>query len=492
MMRFWRIFLLLLLIALVIDRNADHDTSVRGRIALVTRGERFDFAVWEIQAILNKAQQELFGYHAYISEDKRKQLVLEYFTLQGQLWALEQQIEAESLQPSGLSLADLQANYENIQKELESRRPLVEHIIEGQVSAVLQDEGFDVLGQIIPPVTMHFLNPPQVLVVSPRDEIRQYTTLVLKPADFTHRVALEAQIAQAVPEMSVWITRIGGIGVWPAMVMETDRAVVAFEITAHEWSHHYLIFFPLGMQYLSSEETRIINETTATVVGNEIGNKVIEKFYQDELIQGQVYLQPAPDYRLLLAAVENPQRPQIDHWGDSPIYTPYDTSRSVTRAMLDYLLEVKSAPEVQFILNRRVQQYGLLGYAPPADPNLPPPDTDQRQWLHHTRVMTDYLLALDNVPAAEFVMANGRQHTGMRVLNQAWFAFNSGYQDNPVVESRADGSTILVTEGGGGSPIGAAIYEIRARSGSLKEFLQIMRGITTSTELFNTLERLRQ
>jgi hypothetical protein len=88
-------------------------------------------------------------------------------------------------------------------------------------------------------------------------------------------------------------------------------------------------------------------------------------------------------------------------------------------------------------------------------------------------------------------MANGRQHTGLRVLNQAWFAFNAGYQDNPILEIRADGSTELVTEGGGGDPIGAAIYEIRARSSNLEAFLQIMRGITTSSELFDTLDRLR-
>lgn len=489
---FFRIAVLSLLIALVIDRNADHDNSIRGRIALATRGERFDFAVWELGAIFSKAKQEFFGYHAYISEDKRKKLVLEYFALQSQLWSLEQQIESASQNPPASTLPDLQADYEKTQAELKSRRPLVEHIIEGQVSTVLQDEGITVLGQVVPPVTMHFLNPPNVLVVSPRDEIRQYTTVVLNPEEFTYRVELEARVAEAIPEMSVWITRIGGIGVWPAMVTETDRAVVAFEITAHEWTHHYLIFFPLGMQYLSSEETRIINETTATLIGNEVGNKVIQKFYQEELAQGVVYLQPVPDYRLLLAGINNHRpRPQLDHWGDGLFYTPYEISRSLTRSTVDYLMDVQGKDAGQFILNRRVQQYALLGYAPSADPNLPPPDTDQRQWLHHTRVMADYLLALGKVPAAEYVMANGRQHTGLRVLNQAWFAFNAGYQDNPIIEIRADGSTELVTEGGGGDPIGAAIYEIRARSSSLETFLQIMRGITTSSELFDTLNRLR-
>lgn len=491
---FSRVTVLLLLLALLIDRNADHDTSLDGRISLATRGERFDFAVWEVQALLTKASQEMFGYHAYISEEERKKLVLEYLTLQNHLWALEQQIEAAALNPDATPtpLADLEAEYEETGDVLDSKQPLVEHIIEGQVSAILQNEGLTWLGQVIPPVSMHFLNPPNVLVVSPRDEIRQYTTVVLNPHEFTSRVALEAKIAATIPEMSVWITRIGGIGIWPAMVTETDQAVIAFEITAHEWLHHYLIFFPLGMEYLGSEETRIINETTATLIGNEIGNKVIEYFYQDELAQGLVYLQPVPDYRLLLAAVNNNQpRPEVDGWGYSVFYTPYEISQSVTRATVNYLLAIRGEDAAQYVLNRRARHDSLLGYFPPSDPNHLPSDIDQRSWLHHTRVMTDYLLALENVPAAEFAMENGRQHAGLRILNQAWFAFNAGYQANPVVQQQADGSIAIVTEGGGGDPIGAAIYEIRARSDSLKAFLQIMRDITTTTELFTALELLR-
>jgi hypothetical protein len=96
------------------------------------------------------------------------------------------------------------------------------------------------------------------------------------------------------------------------------------------------------------------------------------------------------------------------------------------------------------------------------------------------------------VDAAEATMEIGRQHSGLRVLNQAWFAFNAGYQANPVIQQQPNGSTILATEGGGGDPIGAAIYEIRARSSSLKDFMDIMRGITTRDELLAALAEIRQ
>ena len=40
----------------------------------------------------------------------------------------------------------------------------------------------------------------------------------------------------------------------------------AFEVIAHEWTHHYLYFFPLGLDYNDSGEIRTINETTAKMM----------------------------------------------------------------------------------------------------------------------------------------------------------------------------------------------------------------------------------
>lgn len=273
------------------------------------------------------------------------------------------------------------------------------------------------------------------------------------------------------------------------MVRETDRAVIAFEITAHEWAHHYLVFFPLGLEYFSSPDTRLINETTATIFGDEVGNLVIERFYRDYLASGQVYLQAIPDYRALLAqVVGNVQAFYADDSAaSSPLMRPAEGSRTVA----DVLLSSGHPEAAQLWLDVRANQNRLLGYQPPTDPNQPRPDSDAAGWISHTRLMADYLLLLGDVPAAELAMENGRQHTGLRVLNQAWFAFNVGYQANPVLVQQPDGTASLVTSGGGGDPLGAAIYEIRARAGSLQAFLQIMRGITTRENVFAALDELR-
>ena len=58
---------------------------------------------------------------------------------------------------------------------------------------------------------------------------------------------------------------------WPAKVIEWPDIRWAMEVTAHEWTHHYLSLYPLGWEYVNNQETRTINETTASIVGGMCG-----------------------------------------------------------------------------------------------------------------------------------------------------------------------------------------------------------------------------
>ncbi|MFP4321256.1 MAG: hypothetical protein ACLFTK_02270 [Anaerolineales bacterium] len=487
-----RLLALFFLIAWLFSGEGLPEDSPRGRIYALTRHQSFDYIEWEIEALWAKAQQTLFGYGAYIPEDAQRAYLLDYFATQNQLWTLQGQRD-QILQSGAAPDDELNANIRALEADLAESRLLAEEIIETQVSAVLAEEGFALLGQVLPPVSMHFLQVPDVLIVSPRDEIRQNFTLTLQAMTFEERVALEETIARAVPERAVYITRIGGVGVWPAMIRETDRAVVAFEVTAHEWLHHYLVFYPLGINYFTHPDTRIINETTATLFGNEIGNRVIERFYPQALARGEVYLQPIPDYRALLAAAEGRQRTvaAVDGAYTSPLTRAYEAQRVQTRALADFLLHSGYAAAAQTVLDAQQTNAARRNLAPLSYPDGAPMPRTREDWIGHTRLMADYLLGLGRVEAAEQAMAIGARHSGLRKLNQAWFAFNVGYQANPTVETAPDGSTVIVTEGGGGDPLGAAIYEIRARAPSLHAFIALMRGITTRAEVFAARERLR-
>ncbi len=99
--------------------------------------------------------------------------------------------------------------------------------------------------------------------------------------------------------------------------------------------------------------------------------------------------------------------------------------------------------------------------------------------MNKTRVQVDTLLAAGKIDEAEAYMearrrvfvANGY---AIRKLNQAYFAFYGGYQDEPGA--------------GGTDPTGPAIEELRLLSPDLLAWLQTMRGITTREQLIAAVE----
>ena len=77
-------------------------------------------------------------------------------------------------------------------------------------------------------------------------------------------------------DKSALVVAIGGVGVYPTMVQSTTDLNWLAEVVSHEWTHNYLTLRPLGVNYDTSPELRTINETTASIVGKEIGRALIE------------------------------------------------------------------------------------------------------------------------------------------------------------------------------------------------------------------------
>ena len=67
------------------------------------------------------------------------------------------------------------------------------------------------------------------------------------------------------------------------MVINTPNLIALIDITAHEWTHNYLFTFPTNLAWAYQTYPRLttINETTSTLVGQEIARKVITRFYPD-------------------------------------------------------------------------------------------------------------------------------------------------------------------------------------------------------------------
>jgi hypothetical protein len=125
---------------------------------------------------------------------------------------------------------------------------------------------------LFPPVLVSLTPPPNVLVIAPRTELRVTSSSVLRAMDVADQERLEASADST--GVSSLVAPIGGLATYPSMVLENDSAAQVLSSVAHEWLHQYLIFYPLGEGYWNSQETREINETTAEMIGSEVGSSV--------------------------------------------------------------------------------------------------------------------------------------------------------------------------------------------------------------------------
>jgi hypothetical protein len=420
----------LAVLVLILGNGTMLDRSLRARVTALARDDLFNYVAWEVDALWDKAEQELFGVQSYLPEDNRSALVVSYLSTLNEAQRLDAEIEQIYADPDvgdpDVASAGLRAERDALRRQLALDQPLTEGIIEEQVSAVLVDEGFAVAGQVMPPVSMHFSKTPALLVISPRDHIEFAVDINLKALSIEERAALETEIEQAL-DVSALIVPLGGLSLYPSMIIEpsyrdiSDKVARAFEVTAHEWSHHYLVFYPLGWEYGDNPETRIINETTATFFGREIAQKVMARYYPD--------LTP-PEYPSFL----NPP--------DAPPVTATN---------------------------------------PPPDPDAPPP-FDYSAEMDKTRTRVDQLLAQGKIETAEHFMEWQRRKFvrhgyNIRKLNQAYFAFYGGYQGSPGA--------------GGTDPTGAAVEELRLLSPDLHTWLTQMGDITTRNQLLAAVESAR-
>jgi hypothetical protein len=173
-------------------------------------------------------------------------------------------------------------------------QPIAEAIIEDQVGTILAEEGFDLFGQTWPPVQMHMTPLPLILIVSPREEIRQIHNIPLEHGlPLGTQENIESAILDTVDRSSL-VVPIGGIGFFPAMIVETSSINFLVNTTAHEWAHHWLTLHPLGISYAANPSLRTMNETVASIVGDEIGAKVIERYYP-EFVAIEASPTPEPD-----------------------------------------------------------------------------------------------------------------------------------------------------------------------------------------------------
>ena len=288
--RFWYAFsntfmmtIFLLAMTLLLARSVVPPGNQLERARAFTRAIEFDYLSWSLDALGLKFGRTALNAGSYVPAADRSQLVLDYLDLVREQAFLQYQIDELYADPEVddplAASAELSAALAELQVEREWLQPLAESILESQVNLVAAQAGLSLGGQALPPVLFHITPPPAALIISPRDVIRQDHSISVSPDLTTEQiVTLEGQVDQAL-DVSSLVVGIGGIGLYPTMVMETTSINWLADTVAHEWIHNYLTLRPLGMNYLTSPELRTMNEMTASIAGMELGQAVIARFY---------------------------------------------------------------------------------------------------------------------------------------------------------------------------------------------------------------------
>jgi hypothetical protein len=275
--------LVLLLITTSIWQAVNPEDVIRP----ATRPFEFDYLAWTVDAFWNKAAMASLGINHYSSFYQDRQIIKGYFTLLKDNEELKNEIEKLYSNPDvedpKLESTAMQVELQSNQKKLDQQSSLAEAVIQKQISITLDRLGLTSLRQPFPPVLYHSTELPKELIISQRNVIEQVASVSLR-ADMSldEMNALEDEV-EADSDYSALVVDVGGVGTYPTMVISTSSISYLIETVAHEWTHNYLNLRPLGIRYSSSPELRTMNETTASIAGEEISQAVTRYFYADLL-----------------------------------------------------------------------------------------------------------------------------------------------------------------------------------------------------------------
>lgn len=333
-----------LMVALLLARDVYVPTTTEERVHAYLRGVGFDFVGWTFGAVGVKLRQASLDDQSYLNSDDRSDVVRHYFRWRAQLNGIERDIAARYADPTladpAAATADQRAQQADLRAQMAQLQPVAEALLQEQISVILAEQGLAVGGQPFPPVSFHLTSLPLALIVSPRDVIRQdVNTDVNGDLTLDGQVALEEKMEKGL-DVSALLVPLGGIGTYPTMVGHSSDLNWIASVTAHEWTHNYLTLRPLGLNYSTTPELRTMNETTAEMVGSEIGALVIERYYP-ELVPP-----PAPFFNFLDRNL-SPARAQ-----SAPTFD-FRAEMHATRVHVDELLASGKIEEAEVYMEER-------------------------------------------------------------------------------------------------------------------------------------------
>jgi hypothetical protein len=350
--RAWLVFRLILVIAILIPvtvRSQLAPANTDEQVRAYTRSEEFDYVSWTANALLGKIGMSTIGFTEYLTPAADHKLVIEYLDLVRKSFRLEETISAIYADP------DIQLPYNEslpyreqlrqYAKRMNQIGPTAEAVLQSQVTTVVNDKGLGFGGQPIPPIWYQTTPLPLALIISPRTVIRSESDISLLPEMSMNEItALEDQVSKNL-NVSALVVEVGGIGIYPTMVQQTDDLTWLAQTISHEWTHNYLTLRPLGLSYDASPELRTMNETTASIAGSEIGMEVIRRYYPG-------LIPPASDPTTATPLPEKTAAPSFD----------FRAEMHITRVKVDQLLAEGKVTDAENYMETQRRFFYAHGY----------------------------------------------------------------------------------------------------------------------------------
>ena len=379
--RGWGRVVLALLVALALSPG---DLPPRGDLITEAASPfRYSLVGWELSKFPEKwlrIARQNFPFASRSKSDDRVDFLLSYFQRNADLQDAKARLERVASGLPGEPEAELRRKVQDFQRQQDKDRPNMEADIEAIITGVLTEERLDIpmgIGRLVwPPVDFRPTTPPKVLIVSPRERIEIARDVLLRPGlDLSDAERLESEIQSS--GMSALVEDTGGLAAYPSMVPDFYDLRGTIATAAHEWTHHYLIFHPLGRQYWSNDIMRTINETVADTVGGEVADRIMRRYFT---LPASASPAPSPRAGGEVVAYASAVLPQEEFSFNGEMRLP--------RLHVDELLAAGQVSEAEQYMEERRRFLADHGYF-------------------------------------------------IRKLNQAYFAFHGAYADTPASSSRA-------------------------------------------------------
>lgn len=376
-----KLFFVSSLILLVTTTSAWQPGNEAERIRTYSRPYEFDFFGWTANAVWQKISAISLGPIRHLSHHQQRKIIKDYFQALSDSQNLKNSLETLYADPDFSSKNNeslvLERKLQDQEDRLKKLAFLAEAVIQDQVSQTLDAMGLIILNQPLPPVLYHVTDLPKNLIISPREIIHQENSISLKTDISTgEEIALEFSV-EANTDYSALVVTVGGVGTYPTMVISTGNLLYLVDTVAHEWTHNLLVFRPLGWHYSTTPALRTMNETAASIAGEDISWFLIRRFYGDLIRFEEKFSFKNYDASFF------PYAPETQDGFD------FQKEMYMTRVTVDRLLAQKKVEEAEQYMETRRKIFWGNGYK-------------------------------------------------IRKLNQAYFAFYGAYADKPFSAAGAD------------------------------------------------------